>query len=303
MAIQDTGPEVAVLSTTINNEAGAYVDWPAIVAGAAIAAAISFVLFTFGTAVGLSITSPYPSESVSAPTFAIVLALWVLWVTVLSFLIGGYSTGLLMRRRAAGDHEREMRDGLHGVLSWALGVLLGALITAWTVGGATRATTEAIGHASTVAAATRQAPADYFVDTLLRSDNPTAVAPAETELRRGEVNRIFLRYPSGDIAPADRTYLGQLVMRQTGLPEQDAKTRVETVATDYHNAVTEAQQAAEKARKFALLLAFAVAATLVVSAGAAWWAAVQGGEHRDQNVDLRPYIGWRRAAAIGRSRS
>jgi hypothetical protein len=300
--MQDTGPEVAVLSTTINNETSAYVDWPAIVAGAVIAAAISFVLFTFGTAVGLSITSPYPSAGVSASTFAIVLALWILWVTVLSFLIGGYSTGLLMRRRASGDHEREMRDGLHGVLSWALGVLLGALIAAWTVGGATKATTEAIGHASTVAATTGQAPTDYFVDALLRSDNPTAVAPAETELRRGEVNRIFLRNPSGDIAPADRTYLGQLVTRQTGLPEQDAKSRVETVVTDYHNAVISAQETAEKARKFGLLLAFAVAATLVVGAGAAWWAAVQGGEHRDESVDLRPYIGWKRAAAGERSR-
>ena len=69
MAMQDIGPEVAVVSTTINNEAGAYVDWPAIVAGAVIASAISFVLFAFGTAVGLSITSPYPSESVSRDHF------------------------------------------------------------------------------------------------------------------------------------------------------------------------------------------------------------------------------------------
>src|SRR5688572_4249500 len=99
MAAQDKGPEVAVLSTTINNDVSAHVDWPAIVAGAVIAAAISFVLFTFGAAVGLSITSPYPAESVSAPIFAIVLGLWILWVSVLSFLIGGYFTGLLMRRR------------------------------------------------------------------------------------------------------------------------------------------------------------------------------------------------------------
>lgn len=88
---------------------------------------------------------------------------------------------------------------------------------------------------------------------------------------------------------------------QTGLPEADAATRVETVATEYRNAVTAAQEAAEKACKFALLLAFAVAATLAVSAGIAWWAAVQGGEHRDQNFDLRPYIGWSRVPFRGRS--
>ncbi|MGE4252729.1 MAG: hypothetical protein AB7F09_25320, partial [Parvibaculaceae bacterium] len=247
MAVADTGPEVAVVSTTINNDAGAYVDWPAIVAGAVIASAISFVLFTFGTAVGLSIASPYPSESVSAATFAIVLGLWILWVSVLSFLIGGYFAGLLMRQRVVGDHEREMRDGMHGVLSWALGVLLGALIAAWTVGGVARTGAEAAGQVATAAAATRTAPTEYFVDTLLRSDNPSAVAPAETELRRGEVLRIFQRNPAGDIASADQTYLTQLVTRQTGLPEADAKTRVDTVVTEYRNTVTTAQEAAEKA--------------------------------------------------------
>lgn len=154
---------------------------------------------------------------------------------------------------------------------------------------------------ATVAVATGQAPTEYYADTLLRSNNPSAVAPAETELRRGEVLRIVQRSPSGELAPADQTYLGQLVTRQTSLPEADAKARVEAVMTEYRNAATLAQQAAEKARKFALLLAFAVATTLVVSAGAAWWAAVQGGEHRDHRFDLRPYVGWRRAIVSGRS--
>jgi hypothetical protein len=293
MAVQDKGPEVAVLSTTINNDAAANVDWCAIAAGAILASAISFVLFAFGTAVGLSLTSPYPSESVSAPTFAIVLALWILWVTVLSFLIGGYFTGLLMRRRATGEHEREMRDGMHGALTWALGVLLGALIAAWTIGGVAKTGTETAAQASLAAVASNQTPTAYYADLLLRSDNPSSVAPAETELRHAEVNRIFMRNPNGDIAPADRSYLGQLVMRQSGLPDAEAQSRVEAVVTEYRRAVTTAQEAAEKARKFALLLSFAVAATLAISAGAAWWAAVQGGEHRDQGVDLRPYIGWR----------
>ncbi|WP_162918199.1 hypothetical protein [Taklimakanibacter deserti] len=292
MAAVEKGPEVAVVSTTINNDAAAYVDWPAVVAGAVIAAAISFMLFTFGTAVGLSVTSPYPAQSVSGPTFAILAAVWILWVTVSSFLIGGYFTGLLMRRRVLAEHEREMRDGMHGALAWALGVLLGALIAGWTVGGAARTGVETAAQA--VAASADKAPSAYFADVMLRSDNPSAVAPAETEQRRAEVNRIFLRNPSGDIPAADRAYLGQLVMRQTGLPEAEASARAEKVVTEYRDAVASAQQAAEKARKFALLLAFAVAATLVISAAAAWWAAVQGGEHRDQSFDFRPHIGWSR---------
>jgi len=279
MAAVDRPTETAVLVTASETNVKAGVDWPAIVAGSVIAAAISFALFTFGTGIGLSISSPYPSEGVSAPIFAIVLALWILLVTVMSFLVGGYFTGLLMRRRVLPDHELEMRDGMHGALSWALGVILGALITFGTVAGAARTGTEA---AASVAAS----PASYFADMLLRSENPAAVAPAETELRRGEITRILLRNTTGDVTVNDRAYLSQLVTRQTGLPQPEAAARVDTVVGEFRSA-------ANKARKFAAVLAFAVAATLAVGAAAAWWGALQGGEHRDRRADLTSHIGWR----------
>ena len=40
----------------------AYVDWPAILAGALLSAAFAFVLVTFGSAIGLSVASPYSGE-------------------------------------------------------------------------------------------------------------------------------------------------------------------------------------------------------------------------------------------------
>jgi hypothetical protein len=39
--------------------AASFVEWGAVLAGAALSAAISFVLLTFGTAIGLSATSPW----------------------------------------------------------------------------------------------------------------------------------------------------------------------------------------------------------------------------------------------------
>lgn len=286
------GPEVAVLSTTVSTD-NAYVDWCAVIAGAVIASAISFVLFTFGTGIGFSIASPYPAENVSPLMFAIVLALWILVVTIISFLTGGYFTGVLMKRRIGADHEREMRDGMHGALTWAVAVLLGALITAWTVAGVAKSGTEAGANAIRAVATADQAGTTYFADVLLRTDNPASVAPAETDIRRGEISRIFLRNPTGDVSPSDRTYLSRLVMRQSGLAEPEAAARVETVVGEFRAAVTKAREAAEKARKYVLLLAFAVASTLALGAAAAWWAAVQGGEHRDQGFDFRPHIGWR----------
>lgn len=297
MTTQGQSPEVAVVSTTVHTDSLANTDWPAIVAGAVLAAAVSFTLFTFGTGIGLSVTSPYPAQTVSAPVFAVILGLWILLVTVMSFLLGGYFTGLLMRRRVASDHETEMRDGMHGVLSWALGVLLAGLMAAATVAGAAKTGVDA----SAGSAAAGSPPAvGYFVDALLRSDNPSTVAPAETELRRSEVTRIFLNSPKGEFSPADQNYLGRVVMHQSALSEADAAARVTKVGSDYRSAILQLQEAVEKARKFALFLAFAVAATLAIAAAAAWWAAVQGGEHRDQGADLRSYIGWKRGRPVAR---
>jgi hypothetical protein len=294
----DTGSDGPVHTTTIITDTSSYVDWPAIIAGAVIASAISSVLFAFGAGIGLSIASPYPAENVSPVVFAIVLSLWILLVTVMSFLAGGYFTGLLMRRRALSDHEAEMRDGMHGLLTWALAVILGALIAGWTLAGAAKTGTMAASTAATSALSGNSPAASYYVDMLLRSNNPTAVAPVETEARRGEVSRIFLRNASGEVSDADRAYLGQLVVNQTGLPPADATARVEAVTGEYRSSIASLQAAAEKARKFALVVAFAVGATLAIGAAAAWWGALQGGDHRDQTLDLRPHIGWRRVKVV-----
>jgi hypothetical protein len=69
---------------------------------------------------------------------------------------------------------------------------------------------------------------------------------------------------------------------------------VKAVSGEFRSDIAGLQAAAEKARKFALIVAFAVAGALAIGAAAAWWGALQGGDHRDQTVDLRPHIGWRR---------
>ena len=51
---------------TSRADAAADVEWAAVFAGAVLAAALSFVLLTFGTAIGLSATSPWPNSALSA---------------------------------------------------------------------------------------------------------------------------------------------------------------------------------------------------------------------------------------------
>lgn len=76
-----------------------YVEWSAIIAGAVVASAISFVLLTAGTSIGLSLVSPHPPASYGklAGSFA---AFWLIAVPIFSLLIGGYIAG---RMRASLD--------------------------------------------------------------------------------------------------------------------------------------------------------------------------------------------------------
>ena len=58
-------------------------------------------------------------------------------------------------------------------------------------------------------------------------------------------------------------------------------------------AADKARQAADTARKAGILVAFLTAASLVICAAAAWWAATMGGKHRDEGVDLSHLTAWR----------
>ena len=105
-----------------------YVEWGAVFAGALAASAISFVLLTAGASVGLSLISPYAGQSYSK-TAASLAVFWSVAVPILSFLVGGYIAGRMRSAwEAASSDEVQFRDGMHGMLVWALSIVAGGLL-------------------------------------------------------------------------------------------------------------------------------------------------------------------------------
>src|SRR5215204_4624016 len=113
---------------------GRYVEWTPLIAGAIAASALSFVLFTFGASLGIALTSSSPTWRDASVALAVLSGLYVLLSTVASFGFGGYIAGRLRSRWATAPDtdEVEFRDGIHGLLVWALAVALGALLAAAT---------------------------------------------------------------------------------------------------------------------------------------------------------------------------
>ncbi len=215
-------PEVITARSTV--------DWAAILAGAALATAIGLVLSTFGLGLGLSVNSPYEGEGVSPAMFAFGAGLFLIAVQVISFWVGGYVAARLRTRHAeSSEHETDVRDGLHGLLAWGVGVIAAAVISFATLGGAAAAANNA----------------------------------------------------SGDLVAS---------VAQAAGAEVDQAASDEARTNPQARSETTAERRTEVVRKLTILSAFVTAASLLVGAVSAFFAAGVAGHHRDRNVHLKMFV-------------
>ena len=276
------------------------VSWSAIIAGAVSAAALTVVLMFLGSGLGLTMVSPWADQGAGVTTFAVSAAIWMIVLQWLSSALGGYMTGRL-RTKWVGVHTDEtfFRDTAHGLLAWALATLLviclasSSLVSAVGTGvqaasnvAAGAAMGASAGAASNSNESAGNGATSYFVDTLFRPNDPTRLAAPGAEgdaAAAAQASRVLLASAAaGEMSPADRTYLGQLVAARTGLSEADATARVNTVLAQVNEAKTKAQEAADKARKAGVAFALMAALSLVIGAFIASAAAALGGRLRDE---------------------
>jgi hypothetical protein len=299
------GPAPTPAAGVTSVSAPAYVEWGAIFAGAVLAAALSFVFLTFGAAIGLSAASPWPNSGASVKFLAGLAVFWAMVQQIGAFMAGGYVAGRMRSRwNETTQHEVEFRDGLHGGLVWAVGLVIGVAILMASAGAAARTGIETAGKAAAMTASTTD-PTDLLLDTMLRpatvaqatpQNAPPAGTPAarprpasatSPDDSRAEMSRIIASsVVNGSLSAPDRAYLAQIVAQRTGVPQPEAEKRV-------NEAFTAAREAADKARRATILTGFVTAASLVISFGAAWWAALKGGQHRDNSVPARFEFGSR----------
>jgi hypothetical protein len=248
------------------------IQWSSIVAGAFAAAALSFILVSFGVAVGLGISSTSPTWRDASAALALLSGLYLILQAVASFGFGGYIAGRVTRNAAALsaiDDEGERRDGLHGLMSWALAVLIGGALLVF-LGAAAIDRSPARTSAGTATAA--EPLLSYELDKLFRAPRRP---PADLRESRAEAGRILMTSSShSGVSSDDRTYLVQQVTALTGLTAPDSERRVDAAITDSGAAIN-------RARRSSIILAFSVAAATLIGAVVAWAAAVAGGRHRD----------------------
>lgn len=257
-----------------------HVHWSPVVAGAFVAAALSFVLLTFGTSIGLAVASPSASWRDTSATLAVLGGLWLLLTSIVSFALGGYMAGRLRSPwHGASPHEVEFRDGIHGLVVWGLAIVLAALL-------AFSANRAAPGRAelTTPTTSTAEQLLAPELDRLFRSDRRPADSANDNEMRAQAGRIITAGLGHSGISGDDRSYLVRLVEARTGLSQSDAEARV-------NQAFSQSADAINRARHSAVILAFMIGASLLIGAAVAWLMAALGGQHRDG--EAAPHF-WRR---------
>jgi len=312
MTIPSDVDTIVASQAPAGNAGHSYVDWPAIFGGILLASAIALIMLTFGSAIGLSFANFHGGTNVSPVWVGIAAASWLLWVEISSAMCGGYLTGRLRRRaHDATEHESDVRDGAHGLIVWAGATIIGAMVITSGIGAAAGAIGNVVGTATNAAASVAAPaagaaaskssfdPSSYFTDALFRPATPAAGAaaaapaagsPAPAGANAGdhsqaaaEAGRILANGAiAGSVSDNDKTYLASLVASNTGMSTDDAKKRVDDVMSQVDAAKQKAADAAETARKAAVMGAFITAASLLVAAVGAYWAAMIGGNHRDK---------------------
>lgn len=258
-----------------------HLDWSAAVAGALVAAALSFVLLSFGTALGLAVASPSSTWRDTSSALAFLAGLWLLLTSLASFGLGGYLAGRLRTRwNVSAADEVEFRDGIHGLLVWGIAILIGALLAL-----AITRSVPGRGDLTNPTASTAEPLFALELDHLLRSDGRPADPGNDPELRSQAARIIASGLGHSNIAADDRAYLVRLVEARTGLSPSDAEGRVT-------QALTQARDAVAAARHSAVILGFMIAASLIIGAAVAWLAAAFGGQHHDQAVSPQFWRRW-----------
>lgn len=259
-------------------QGSSYVEWSAILAGAMLASAIIVVMTAFGSAIGLSLILPFHGRS--PVLFYVVLALWFTWITVSSFITGGYLTGRLRRPiEGATPHEVHVRDGAHGLIVWAVAVVIGTPFATFSLsspvttlslcsaikGSVDLGTLDTSTVASSVGLNTDQI--GYELDALLREERKGMADQNETtrdiptvEPSRGDASRGFVTGAArGGLSIDERIDLVRTITAQGRIPPTDAEKRVDSILAQVKSAMDKVREATGEARRAEIVLGLSVA--------------------------------------------
>lgn len=269
------------------------ISWGSVIAGMLTAIAVQLALAELCLAAGLAMYAPFDSNAANASLAIGTIIAWIVCALAALFL-GGWVAG-----RLAHYHSR-MIAGLHGVLVWATGAVIAAVLITTSLGLIAGGTVSVVGDGMQAAARGVQAVAPAVAEIVAPSwdavrkqveeaaSKATASAQAGTldnrladASRMGDLlSKFFTRDPKQGLNQAEQDELATVLAAQAGISREAAVKTIaqwraswEATVARYDATVAEtkekAKQAAIAAKNYtatAAAMAFALMLVGVVAA-------------------------------------
>jgi hypothetical protein len=244
-------------TATIVGDDSSRFNWGAAIAGALIATAVTFLLVTLGSGIGLALVSVPHTTTTGWATFLTAGAIYVFAAQAFGFAAGAHVTGRLIGPAIENSKEEEFRAGAHGLAVWALAIVAGLAVLALTAAS------------GAAAKGPQAAPASYWADMLLVPSGPgTPASVTNDKLEAGRLLALDLVGPTN--GGANRDELTRLVMQDTGLRD-GATARVDAVEAQMRDDANAARKAASIAAVWtALALLFGAVVSVAAAISARW---------------------------------
>jgi hypothetical protein len=278
-----------VSSASVNFAGKSAASWPAIIAGAFVAAGTSLILLALGAGLGFAAISPWFDRGISGTTFTVATAIWLIVTQWISAALGGYIAGRL-RTRWIGTHSHEVffRDTAHGLVTWAVATVVVAVVAGTSiesmVGAGFHAAPGAVSAGAQDVMSTVSSPVSpYAIDRLFRSAGAADGRRSAGDPRAQAAPIMANAISTGSVPDNDRSYLADLVAETTGIAQADAQKRVAEWLANGMEAETKIKANADMARKAASQAAIYTALALLIGAFIASVSAALGGRLRDEH--------------------
>jgi hypothetical protein len=254
--------------------------WGAVLAGTAIAVAMSLLLGVVGLALGIGGLQVIHNVAQGADTITAGTGtgLWMIFSTLVSMALGGYVAGRLAGTFSHLDAE------LHGLTVWALTAMATAILLGQLVSAAISDVSRGIGPTAGAAIGTGNetgatVPRGQALIDRLQSSLSTGGDPAHMSRDQitAEINLLIdRRLTNGSFAPTERDRLITLLMHRDGIGHDEAALRITRLEQEASGLITRTRLAGANAVQ---LGARAVSASLLLGLMASLLGAWFGTRH------------------------
>lgn len=262
MSPSSTHPAPEVIAITAPNRPT--ISWGSVVAGMFTAIAVQIALAELCISCGLAMYSPFDSAGTAATIATTTIAAWLI-CSLIALFLGGWVAG-----RLAHYHSR-MTAALHGVLVWATGAVVAAVLVATTLGMIAGGTMSLVGDGLNAAARGAQAAGSTVSaiaaptwDAMKKQvdDASSKVAasaqPGTADNRLADQSRMmdlfgkfFTVAKDKPLAPAEKDELVTLVAGQVGISREAALKTVDQWQSSWNAAVARYEAAMVQAKETA----------------------------------------------------